>query len=439
MNTWSEKIAFGEHIASIISLIVAYIFNDNTNIKSMAFVDIIQHIMQIIRLLIGFDLDYSKTNLWFCILHSFINDFSRNAEVTFSCLLILTLYYAYKRPLFYSNIYKKYRVYINTLIMLFIGSFIFFSLYEPIFNKYTPEEMEIRNNCHAAYRYKFYQYILISPISNLIFIFPAMYFAISLIFTIKNSSKNELEISQVTKRANISFSRWIKFLIIASILCIISIIYLFIDIKNGARSGRYKVEKEKIDILYYITASTGILIMIFTLSRNQIREKFNRSNSITTDYSYRKDSYKNNNQFDYSMNNPIYGDNYANGNGYSRNINDLSPQNNMRMNGLNNPISDSQISSCTSFSNNNDNPAMNSPSMVYFKNILTNKNDKPILHSNSANSNYSNYSASPSSHNHNYMSSPLTYNSYVNGGNGTNDGGSAGAGFQYYPSNNKRV
>jgi hypothetical protein len=447
INTWNEKIAFGEHIASVISLIVAYIFNDNTNIKCMAIIDLIQHIMQIVRFVsFDFDLDYSKTknNLWFCILHSFVNDFSRNAEVTFSCFLILTLYYAYKRPISYSKYYKKYRGYIHMLIILFISSFIIFSLYEPIFNKYTPQEMEIRNNCHAAYRYKSYQYILISPLPNIIFIFPAMYCAISLIFTIKNSSKNELEISQITKRTYISFSRWIKFLIIASILCIISIIYLFIDIKNGAISNINKVEREKIDILYFFTASTGVLIMIFTLSRNQIRAKFNHdNNSIVTDYSsYGKNSYKNNNQFDnfnFSMNNSIHGrDNYVNDNGYTRNINDLSLQNNMRMNGLNKSIRDSQISS---FSINNENAAMNSPSMVYFKNILTNKNEKPILHNSGARitdngmmDNYSHYSTSPSSHN-NYMSSPLAYNSYVND---VGDG-SSGAGSQYYPSNNKRV
>jgi len=224
-------------------------------------------------------------------------------------------------------------------------------------------------------------------------------------------------------------------------------IYIYksiVDIKNGAISNINKVEREKIDILYFFTASTGVLIMIFTLSRNQIRAKFNHdNNSIVTDYSsYGKNSYKNNNQFDnfnFSMNNSIHGrDNYVNDNGYTRNINDLSLQNNMRMNGLNKSIRDSQISS---FSINNENAAMNSPSMVYFKNILTNKNEKPILHNSGARitdngmmDNYSHYSTSPSSHN-NYMSSPLAYNSYVND---VGDG-SSGAGSQYYPSNNKRV
>jgi len=81
------------------------------------------------------------------------------------------------------------------LIILFISSFIIFSLYEPIFNKYTPQEMEIRNNCHAAYRYKSYQYILISPLPNIIFIFPAMYCASKY----SNINKNILFKSKIKK------------------------------------------------------------------------------------------------------------------------------------------------------------------------------------------------------------------------------------------------
>jgi len=381
-----ENIALAEHIVSFISLIVAYIFNENSNIKCIVFINMLQHIIKIIRIIFfGFDLDYSKTNIWFCIIHSFINDFSRNAVVTFSCVLIFSLYYAYKRPVSFSKNHKKYRRYIYTFVVLFISSFILISLKESIFNQYTPQEMQSRNNCSDAYKYKFYQFLLISPLPNVLFIFPAMFCAISLMFKIKNP-RNDLNITDINNKTNISFSRWIRILLITSILCIISVIYLFIDIKVALKAKIYKVEKENIDFIYYINASLGILIMIFTVSPSQVKAKFNKKeNSIITDYNYKRSNSSSsktnsNKPSTYSNNGTLRKDSITSENEIHEDVSNSTIHNNMRMDVANMSIGESQINS-TNFSNNQ-NAVLSSPSMVYFKNILTNKNEKPLTNNN---------------------------------------------------------
>eukprot|EP00833_Pecoramyces_ruminatium_P016084 jgi/Orpsp1_1/1190116/evm.model.d7180000076667.1 len=175
VNPLHEKIVLGEHSVSLISLFFSYYFNDNSNIKCLALVDMLQHIIKIVRILcFGFQLDYGKTPYIFCIIHSFINDFTRNGVVTFSCFIIISLYIAYKRPIAFARNHRKYRGYLYFFIVLYIASFILISLNEAIFFKYTEDEMRARNNCFAGYRYKLYQYILISPIPNIVFIVPAM-------------------------------------------------------------------------------------------------------------------------------------------------------------------------------------------------------------------------------------------------------------------------
>lgn len=49
--------------------------------------------------------------------------------------------------------------------------------------------MQSRNNCSDAYKYKFYQFLLISPLPNVLFIFPAMFCA-SKYYTISKLNNN---------------------------------------------------------------------------------------------------------------------------------------------------------------------------------------------------------------------------------------------------------
>jgi len=80
-----EIIAFIEHILSLIGTIVTIYINKNSNIQFLAFMNMWQHIIKIIRIMIyGFEL--LNAPVWFCNLHAFFNYFSNNAVILIVCL-----------------------------------------------------------------------------------------------------------------------------------------------------------------------------------------------------------------------------------------------------------------------------------------------------------------------------------------------------------------
>jgi len=88
-----------------------------------------------------------------------------------------------------------------------------------------------------------------------------------------------------------SFTRWIKILCYAVFLSLLSYLNLYSDIKKGIEAEKnIKKEQENLGYTYFITASSGILIFLFTNSRNQIKRKFGikvkNDDSINDDTEY---------------------------------------------------------------------------------------------------------------------------------------------------------
>jgi len=80
-----ETIALIEHICSLFSTWITMYFNNNTNIKFLAFMDMLQHLIKIIRIYVySFELVGAPT--WFCNVHAFFNYFSHNSVITLSCV-----------------------------------------------------------------------------------------------------------------------------------------------------------------------------------------------------------------------------------------------------------------------------------------------------------------------------------------------------------------
>eukprot|EP00833_Pecoramyces_ruminatium_P004923 jgi/Orpsp1_1/1178955/evm.model.c7180000067370.1 len=169
-----EYIALAEHILSLIGIILTIIINKNSDVQFLAFMNMWEHLTKIIRILVyGFEL--INAPVWFCNLHSFLNHFSCNAVFLAASFLIFNLYISIKYPKYCSKYNKTFRPLEYAFIILYCGSFAFSSLYEPLFQHYSPEQIHERYNCSSAYRYRLYQYLLDSPLIGIPFIIIAVY------------------------------------------------------------------------------------------------------------------------------------------------------------------------------------------------------------------------------------------------------------------------
>eukprot|EP00833_Pecoramyces_ruminatium_P007262 jgi/Orpsp1_1/1181294/evm.model.c7180000076643.1 len=211
----------------------------------------IQHMIKILRIWIyGFYMEESP--VWFCNLHYFVNHFSNNILVIIGCFIILYLYMAIKYPNHYAKYNKKMRRYVILISVVHTAVFNLASLYEPLFSKYTEEEIASRHNCHTAYRYRLYQFILGSTVTDIVFIFIS--------------------------------------------------IYCSSDIEGGIKAERGEPEIIKLDSTYFFTASSGILILIFSLTPKQIKYKLgmkvHESSNHCFEYRFSKDYTSNISKFD---------------------------------------------------------------------------------------------------------------------------------------------
>ncbi|KAL6628306.1 hypothetical protein U3516DRAFT_521629, partial [Neocallimastix sp. 'constans'] len=284
ITTTQETTALIEHFLSLFSTWITMYFNNNTNIQVLAFMDMLQHVIKIIRIYVyNFELEDAPT--WFCNVHAFFNYFSHNCVISLSCVIIFNLYAAIKYPIPFSKYHKKIRPWVYLFIVGYIGAFVLTALYEPLFLPYTPAQLENRHNCSSAYRYKLYQYVLTSPINNLPFILPAIYCTAYIIYKISITPRSIIK-KQIINQTKISFSRWIKILFIFFALALLSFINLYNDLKNGINAEKGYGEIEKIGLTYVLTATSGILIMIFTVSHHKIKVKLGikTSNNYTSGY-----------------------------------------------------------------------------------------------------------------------------------------------------------
>lgn len=145
----------------------------------------------------------------------------------------------------------------------------------------------------------------------------------------------------------------------------------------ATNAGKNKKETEEIDVLYFINASSGVLIMIFTVSLSQIKNKLRRKDDSRAAISYNYSSNGSLKDSKRSISSHIDSVSSEREIPGISNKRDGSIKNNMRMNPVIMPtIQEDEVNNVAS-------PMMNSPSMVYFKNILNNKNDKPIAAKNS--------------------------------------------------------
>ncbi|ORY30415.1 hypothetical protein LY90DRAFT_673810 [Neocallimastix californiae] len=268
-----EFIALFEHIVSFICTWLTMYLNNNSNIQFLALMNMWQHFIKILRIMIyGFQLENAPN--WFCIFHSFMNYFSNNCVLLLSCYIIYNLYAAMKHPLYYAKYHIIIRPYVFLFITIYIGIFILASLYEPIFTPYSQTEISQRHNCSSAYRYRFYQYFLTSPLISLHFIILAIYCSIVIIHKIRTTPKSTIT-NEVIVRTKISLSKWIFILLICGGLALLSLFNLISDIYNGLHPEN---EREKLGILYYLTATSGIIIFFISVSPTKLKNFFGMKN-----------------------------------------------------------------------------------------------------------------------------------------------------------------
>ncbi|ORX78097.1 hypothetical protein BCR32DRAFT_270259 [Anaeromyces robustus] len=349
-----ETIALVEHIIAFFCDLATVFFNNNTNIKFLCFIDIGQHIIKIIRIVIyGFALISSPP--WFCYFHFFVNHFTHNSFISLACIVIFNLYAAIIHPASFSKYQGKIRPYIYIFVIIYTSIFVLAALYEPLILKYSVKHINESHNCSSAYRYKLYQYLLTSPITNLPFTIPAIICTFIMIYKIRVIPRDTLK-NQISSTTKISFSRWLKILFVTFAITIISFLNLYCDIRNGIRAQKnIEKEEEKLGIIYYLTASSGILVFILSNSCNEIKKKLGLMKEWTTTdfysfdtsnvqesfnphlyYPSRKDSINNmrysrnssfiyNNSFNNSYNtsfNNSFSNNFLLNNGLSRNENE---------------------------------------------------------------------------------------------------------------------
>jgi len=266
-----ENFALVEHFFSFVCTIVTIYFNNNSNVQFLALMSMIQHFVKIIRIyFFGFELKGSP--VWFCNLHAFINHFSNNILVIITCFIILHLYVAIKYPDHYIKYNKRMRPYVFLSSILYTASFTLAAFFKPIFIGYSAEEIASRTNCSTAYRDRFYQFILGSSVTHIEFIFISIYCTIYIIYKIiiTPTVKMKKHLSASTK---MSLSKWIVILFICFSITLISLLNIKDDIIIGLEVEKGMLEKDYIETTYFITASNGILIMIFFLSPKQVKYK----------------------------------------------------------------------------------------------------------------------------------------------------------------------
>ncbi|ORX83935.1 hypothetical protein BCR32DRAFT_291683 [Anaeromyces robustus] len=261
------------HILSFLGDTATIYFNNNIEVKFLCILNGCQHLLKIYRILVyGFALLNAPN--WFCYLHGIINAFTNEASITTSCLIVFTLYIALIFPLFYSEHYRKKRPLILAFVVIYNLSYTIFILYEPLVVGYSAEYLAEAENCSSAYRNHLYQYVMGSPLFNLPFNILTIFCTGVINYKIIMVPRKSLK-KQITTMVKMSFSRCVKILFYCFFLTLISFVNLIQDINNGinVRDGYFK-EKEVIGVPYLLTASSGILILIFTNSLNQIKRKF---------------------------------------------------------------------------------------------------------------------------------------------------------------------
>jgi hypothetical protein len=207
-----------------------------------------------------------------------------------------------KHPLYYAKYHIIIRPYVFLFITIYIGIFILASLYEPIFTPYSQTEISQRHNCSSAYRYRFYQYFLTSPLISLHFIILAIYCSIVIIHKIRTTPKSTIT-NEVIVRTKISLSKWIFILLICGGLALLSLFNLISDIYNGLHPEN---EREKLGILYYLTATSGIIIFFISVSPTKLKNFFGMKN--LSDHRFEYGGVQVNNEIESNIK-MIFGDN----------------------------------------------------------------------------------------------------------------------------------
>jgi len=300
-----ENIVLVEHVLSFICTIITIYFSNNFNIQFLASMSMIQHFIKIVRIMVyGFELKGSP--LWFCRVHAFVNHFSNNILVIITCIIILNLYVALKYPNYFVRYNKKMRPFVVIFSTIYTAIFTLGAFYEP-FTKYTEEDVASKHNCSTAYRDKFYQYLLASPLTDIEFIIVSVYCTIYIIYKIIITPKIKIR-RHISASTKISLSKWIMILSICGAITLISLLNIKNDIRDAFKAKEGIPEVDYLEGTYYITASSGILIMLFFITPNQVKYKFGMSVKETSNHCFEyKLSTTNNNTFrDISS----YDDNY---------------------------------------------------------------------------------------------------------------------------------
>jgi len=322
-----EKIVLIEHIISFICTLLTIYFNSNFNIQYLAFMCMLQHVIKIIRIG-GFGFEMNGSPLWFCNVHFFVNHFTNNILVIIGFFIIFYLYVAIKYPNHYAKYNKKMRPYVIIISVVYSAIFNLLALYEPIFLKYTEEEIASRHNCVTAYRYRLYQFILGSSVIEIGFIFASIYCAV---YIIKEIFKSSRKISSISKK---HYSEWIVIIFISSSITLLSLFNIIGDIEMGIKVENGEPEIIKLNTIYFVTATSGFLILIFSLTPKQIKYKLGMNVKEVSDHC-----------FEYKLEK----DENDNIEKYDRN---LSIELNMNMNNLYN-INDNNSETNNSKNNNN--------------------------------------------------------------------------------------
>jgi len=284
-----EALALIEHFLSFFGDCFTFYFNVNSEILFLCILNMSQHVLKITRIIFnGFMME--NASKFTCYYNAFFNFFSMNASLSAACLLIYTLYAAMVHPLFFSKYYKRLRPYIYIFIIVYTAIYCFVPVYEPVIIGYDSKYISEQSNCSSAYRSKFYQYLFGSSFFNLPFTLPVIYCSIVIIHRIVVVPRSFIK-KQIATNTKMSFTRWIKILCYAVFLSLLSYLNLYSDIKKGIEAEKnIKKEQENLGYTYFITASSGILIFLFTNSRNQIKRKFGikvkNDDSINDDTEY---------------------------------------------------------------------------------------------------------------------------------------------------------
>jgi len=288
-----EAIALVEHFLSLFGDIFTLYFNSNREILFLCFMNMGQHILKIVRILfLGFALEnFESTNPTNCYIHAFINQFTMFTSLSAACLLIFTLYGVIVHPNFYSKYYVRYRPYTYGFIMIYTSLHVLIGLFEQIFIGYDTSQLQ---NCGCGLRKKLYQYVFGSAVFTLPFTIPAVYCSCIVIYKIIVIPRSSIK-KQITSSTKMSFTRWVKILCYSVLITLLSFANLIQDVQNGILAehsdGLESKEDDNLGYVYFFTASSGILIFLFTNSRNQIKKKLGYS--VKNDDSVMNSNYMN--------------------------------------------------------------------------------------------------------------------------------------------------